>query len=91
MLVHLQYDGKTIYTFYKRFEDRDEQEALAEGALDVERIPAWDKVRADSGLRLNIVSGKPLLRGLVFLMHLKDERNLLVLGLSGHEAVEVLA
>lgn len=91
MLVHLQYNGEDVYTFYKRFEDKEEREALTEGVLDVECIPAWGKVRADSDLRLNVVSGKPLLRGLAFFMHLDDGRNLLVLGLSERGAVEILA
>ena len=91
MLVHLQYDEWDAYTFHKRFEDSAELEALTEGTLDVERIPAWGKVRADSDLRLGIVSGKPLLRGLIFFSHLNDGRNLLLLGLREHWVVETLA
>jgi tetratricopeptide (TPR) repeat protein len=91
MLVHLQYDEWDAYTFRKRFEDGDEQDVVVEGTLDVERIPAWGKVRADSDLRLGVLSGKPSLRGLIFFLHLDDGRNLLVLGLSEHGAVETLA
>jgi hypothetical protein len=60
---------------------------VTEGRLDIERIPAWGKLRADSDLRLNIVSGTPLLRGLVFFVRLDDGRNLLVLGLGEHGQV----
>lgn len=66
------------------------QDAVVEGTLDVERVPAWGKVRADSDLRLGVVSGKPRLRGLIFFLHLDDGRNLLVLGLSERGAVETL-
>jgi hypothetical protein len=59
--------------------------------MTVERIPAWGKVRAESDLRVGIVSGKPRLRGLIFFLHLDDRRNLLVLGLSKCGAVETLA
>jgi hypothetical protein len=52
MLVHVQYDTWDIYTYYKRYEDGEEQEALTEGTLDVERVPVWGKVRADGDLRL---------------------------------------
>jgi hypothetical protein len=91
MLVHLQYDEWDAYTFYKRFEDGNEQDVVVEGTLDVERTPAWGKVRAESDLRLDIVSGKPRLRGLVFFLHLDDGRNLLVMGLSERAVVETLA
>ena len=92
MLVYLQYDEWDNYTFYKRFEDGDERDVIVEGTLDVERVPAWGKVRADSDLRLGVVSGKPRLRGLIFLLHLDDGRNLLVLGLQKHGVVvETLA
>jgi tetratricopeptide (TPR) repeat protein len=91
MLVYLQYDEWDTYTFYKRFEGGDEQEALVEGTLDMERIPTWGKIRADSDLRLGFVRGDPLLRGLIFFLHLDDGRNLLVLGLREHALVETLA
>jgi len=42
-------------------------------------------------LRLGVVSGNPLLRGLVLFMHLDDGRNLLVLGLHEHGTVKTLA
>jgi tetratricopeptide (TPR) repeat protein len=82
ILVVLHYDEWDAYTFYKRFEDGDEQDAIVEGTLDVERIPAWGKVRADSDLRLSVVSGEPQLCGSIFSLHLDDGRNLLVLGLQ---------
>jgi tetratricopeptide (TPR) repeat protein len=91
MLVYLHYDEWDNYTFYKRFEDGDERDVIVEGTLDVERVPAWGKVRADSDLRLGVVSGKPRLRGLIFFLHLDDGRNLLVLGLHKHGVVETLA
>jgi hypothetical protein len=91
MLVHLQYDEWDTYTFYKRFEDGDEQDVVIEGRLDVARIPAWGKVRADSDLQLDTVSGKPRLRGLIFFLHLEDGRNLLVIGLSERAVVQTLA
>jgi hypothetical protein len=91
MLVHLQYDEWDAYAFHKRFEDGDEQEVVVEGTLDVGRVPAWGKVRADCDLRLGIVSGKPRLRGLILFLRLDDGRNLLVLGLSEHKVVETLA
>lgn len=91
MWVYLQYDEWDDYTFYKRFEGSDEREALAQGTLDVERIPAWGKLRADSDLRLSVVSGAPLLRGLIFFLRLDDGRNLLVLGLHEHGLVETFA
>lgn len=87
MLVYLEYDRGDSYTFYKRFEDEIECDAVTEGRLDIERIPAWGKLRADSDLRLNIVSGTPVLRGLVFFVRLDDGRNLLVLGLDEHRQV----
>jgi tetratricopeptide (TPR) repeat protein len=90
MLVYLCYGEWDTYTFHKRFEDGGEREVLVEGVLDVERIPAWGKVRADSDLRIGIVSGKPRLRGLIFFMHLDDGRNLLVLGLHEHGIVKDL-
>jgi tetratricopeptide (TPR) repeat protein len=88
MLVHLQYDERDSYTFFKRFEDGDEREALTEGKLDVGRIPAWGKLRSDSDLQLKIVSGTPLMRGLAFFLRLDDGRNLLILGLGEHRSVE---
>jgi tetratricopeptide (TPR) repeat protein len=91
MLVYLQYSEWDTYTFYKRFETGVEQEALTEGTLDVERIPAWGKIRADCDLRLGVVSGEPWLRGLIFSLHLNDGRNLLVLGLREHGVVETVA
>ncbi len=91
ILVALHYDEWDAYTFYKRFEDGDEQDVVVEGALDVERIPAWGKVRADSDLRVGLVSGKPQLWGLIFFLHLDDGRNLLVLGLRKHALVETVA
>lgn len=91
MLVCLQYGEWDGYTFYKRFEDDGEREALIEGTLDVERIPAWGKLRADSDLRLGVVRGTPPLQGLVFFLRLDDGRNLLVLGLGEHRLVERLA
>jgi tetratricopeptide (TPR) repeat protein len=91
ILVYVQYDEWDTYTFYKRFEDGDERDAVVEGTLDVGRVPAWGKVRADSDLRLGVVSGKPRLRGLILFLRLDDRRNLLVLGLSEHEVVETLA
>jgi len=91
MLVHLQYDEWDAYTFHKRFEDGDERDVVVEGTLDVERTPAWGKVRAESDLRLGLVSGKPQLRGLILFLRLDDGRNLLVLGLSEHGVVETLA
>jgi hypothetical protein len=90
ILVYVQYDEWDTYTFYKRFEDGDERDVVVEGTLDVGRIPAWGKVRADSDLRLGVVSGKPRLRGLILFLRLDDGRNLLVLGLSEHEVVETL-
>jgi tetratricopeptide (TPR) repeat protein len=91
MLVHLQYGEWDAYTFHKRFEDGDEQDVVVEGTLDVERVPAWGKVRADSDLRVGVLSGKPRLHGLIFFLHLDDGRNLLVLGLNERGAVETLA
>jgi tetratricopeptide (TPR) repeat protein len=91
LLVHLQYDEWDRYVFHKRFEEAEEWDVLTEGMLDVARIPAWGKVRADSDLRLGIVDSKPSLRGLIFFLHLDDGRNLLVLGLHEHGVVETLA
>ena len=91
ILVYLHYDEWDAFTFYKRFEGRDEQDAVVEGALDVERIPAWGKIRADSDLRLSVVSGKPRLCGSIFSLHLDDGRNLLVLGLHKHGVVKTLS
>jgi tetratricopeptide (TPR) repeat protein len=91
MLVHLQYDEWDAYTFHKRFEDGDEQDVVVEGTLDVRRTPVWGKVRAESDLRLGIVSGKPRLRGLIFFLHLDDGRNLLVMELGERAVVQTLA
>lgn len=91
MLVHLQYDEWEAYTFYKQFEGHSEREALVEGKLDVEHIPAWGKVRADSDLRLSVVEGKPPLRGLIFFLRLDEDRNLLASGLRDPRLLETLA